>query len=154
MEIYTNKVEETKKLAFTIGRLVNPPFFIALKGDLGAGKTAFTQGLAEGLETDPSLYVTSPTYNIVQIYPGDKQLVHCDLYRISDIDELELTGFFDAVEEPPSVAAIEWPERIEDDFEFDIIIDIKIMTGDKREISLISCGLKGLHLIEKLRSFR
>ena len=152
LKITTTSPGETQELAEKIGSLLDTSFYIALKGDLGAGKTAFTQGLAKGLETDPSSYVTSPTYNIIQIYEGRITLVHADLYRISDIDELELTGFTDILHNEQCVAAVEWPEKIEKNFDFDLIIDIQIPNADKREIKLISCGRKGFHLIDKLGS--
>lgn len=148
IKIYTYNEAETKHIAFELGSKINKPFYIALKGDLGAGKTAFVQGLAEGLKTDPNQYVTSPTYNILQLYQGKQfTLLHADLYRISDIDELELTGFTDILHEQECVLAVEWPQKIEQDFDFDLIVDIKIPNADTREINLISCGLKAKHLI-------
>ncbi|MDY0362564.1 MAG: tRNA (adenosine(37)-N6)-threonylcarbamoyltransferase complex ATPase subunit type 1 TsaE [Desulforegulaceae bacterium] len=149
-EIISENEEFTKKIAENIGKNIESPFYIALKGDLGAGKTAFVQGLAKGLETDPSYYVTSPTYNIIQVYPGRLNLVHADLYRIYGIEELELTGFNDILEETNPVLAVEWPEKIENDFDFDLIIEIKIINFDKRKIRLISCGRKALVLLEKI----
>lgn len=152
IEIITNSPEETKELAKKIGINLNGSFYMALKGDLGAGKTAFTQGLAQGLEVDPKYYVTSPTYNILQTYNGKIMLLHADLYRISDIDELELTGFADLINDHECVAAIEWPERIENDFQFDLIVEIQIENLEKRKIKLISSGRKGIHLINQLSS--
>ncbi|MCB9493839.1 MAG: tRNA (adenosine(37)-N6)-threonylcarbamoyltransferase complex ATPase subunit type 1 TsaE [Desulfobacteraceae bacterium] len=149
-ELISENEEFTKKIAENIGKNIESPFYIALKGDLGAGKTAFVQGLAKGLETDPSYYVTSPTYNIIQVYPGRLNLVHADLYRIYGIEELELTGFNDILEETNPVLAVEWPEKIENDFDFDLIIEIKIINSDKRKIRLISCGRKALVLLEKI----
>jgi len=149
-ELIVDTEQQTKKLAENIGKNIDSPFYIALKGDLGAGKTAFVQGLAKGLETDPAYYVTSPTYNIIQIYPGRLNLVHADLYRIFGIEELELTGFNDILDEANPVLAVEWPEKIEKDFDFDLIIEIKIINSDKRKIRLISCGRKALVLLEKI----
>lgn len=149
-KIYTKNEAETKKIASDLGSKIDAPFYIALKGDLGAGKTAFVQGLAKGLKTDPDQYVTSPTYNILQLYQGKQfTLLHADLYRISDIDELELTGFTDILHEKDCVLAVEWPQKIEQDFDFDLVVDIKIPDADTREINLISCGLKAKHLIDK-----
>ncbi len=141
--------KETQKLAFETGLLINTPFYIALKGELGAGKTCFVQGLAKGLETAPDIYVTSPTYNIIQTYNGRIKLVHADLYRIFDIDELELTGFTDIIAEE-SVLCVEWPDKIEKDFHFDLIIEIEIIDLKKRKIKLIPCGLKASHLLDNM----
>jgi tRNA threonylcarbamoyladenosine biosynthesis protein TsaE len=149
-ELTVENEAETKKLAENIAKKITSGFYIALKGDLGAGKTAFVQGLAKGLETDPLYYVTSPTYNIIQIYPGKINLVHVDLYRISGIEELELTGFNDILEEINPVLAVEWPEKIETDFNFDLIIEIKILNADKRKIRLISGGRKAEVLLEEI----
>jgi tRNA threonylcarbamoyladenosine biosynthesis protein TsaE len=150
--IFTSESEDqTKKLARQIGTNTISSFFIGLKGDLAAGKTSFVQGLAQGLGTNPSCYVTSPTYNIIQIYPGKMTLVHADLYRISDIDELELTGFAEIIEQKNTVLAVEWPEKIENDFNFDLIIEFEILKDNQRKINLISCGREGLLLLEKLK---
>ena len=84
---------------------------IALIGALGAGKTLFVKGLAEGLGIDPER-VTSPTYVIASEYPlrGARKLAHVDLYRLKDADELEATGFVDLLE-PGVILAIEWGDR-------------------------------------------
>ncbi|MDY0131521.1 MAG: tRNA (adenosine(37)-N6)-threonylcarbamoyltransferase complex ATPase subunit type 1 TsaE [Desulforegulaceae bacterium] len=149
-EFVLENEKQTKNLAKNLGENIKPPFYIALKGDLGAGKTTFVQGLAKGIETDPAYYITSPTYNIIQTYPGKTFLIHSDLYRIYGIEELELTGFNDLLEEQNSVLAVEWPEKIENDFDFDLIIEFKITSFDKRKIRLISCGRKAELLLKKI----
>lgn len=84
---------------------------LALVGPLGAGKTLFVQGLAEGLGIDPAR-VTSPTFVIAAEYPrsGDRRLHHVDLYRVQSNSELEQTGFLDLLE-PGAVVAVEWADR-------------------------------------------
>jgi tRNA threonylcarbamoyladenosine biosynthesis protein TsaE len=84
---------------------------IALIGELGAGKTLFVKGLAEGLGIEPER-VTSPTYVIASEYPvqGGRKLAHVDLYRIKSADELEGTGFADLLG-PGVILAIEWGDR-------------------------------------------
>ena len=87
---------------------------ISLCGPLGAGKTLFVKGLAEGLGVDPA-GVTSPTFAIAAEYPfgPDRRLVHADLYRLADAAELETAGYLDWLE-PGAVVAIEWGDRLPD----------------------------------------
>jgi tRNA threonylcarbamoyladenosine biosynthesis protein TsaE len=87
---------------------------ISLCGPLGAGKTLFVKGLAEGLGVDPA-GVTSPTFAIAAEYPfgADRRLVHADLYRLADAAELEAAGYLDWLE-PGAVIAIEWGDRLPD----------------------------------------
>ena len=85
---------------------------VALVGKLGAGKTAFVQGLASGLGLDAQT-VASPTFVIASEYPlpGGRRLAHVDLYRVRDEDELELVGFSD-LEGPGTILAVEWADRL------------------------------------------
>jgi tRNA threonylcarbamoyladenosine biosynthesis protein TsaE len=88
--------------------------FISLCGPLGAGKTLFVKGLAEGLGVDPA-GVTSPTFAIAAEYRfgADRLLIHADLYRLADAAELEAAGYLDWLE-PGAVVAIEWGDRLPD----------------------------------------
>ncbi len=87
---------------------------VALIGPLGAGKTVFAQGLAEGLGVDPA-QVASPSFVIASEYPlaGGRRLAHVDLYRVGSRDELDATGFLDLLE-PGAVVAVEWADRVPD----------------------------------------
>ncbi|MCA9522232.1 MAG: tRNA (adenosine(37)-N6)-threonylcarbamoyltransferase complex ATPase subunit type 1 TsaE, partial [Myxococcales bacterium] len=87
--------EQTRSLAEALGRLIGVGDVIALVGDLGAGKTCFVQGLALGLGCDPTVTVASPTFTIVNCYPGPVLLQHLDLYRLGSGDELEMVGLRD-----------------------------------------------------------
>ncbi|MDJ0851872.1 MAG: tRNA (adenosine(37)-N6)-threonylcarbamoyltransferase complex ATPase subunit type 1 TsaE [Myxococcota bacterium] len=89
---------------------VREPLVVALVGPLGAGKTAFVQGLAAGLGIDPTL-VASPTFVIASEYDGpEERLAHVDLYRVESVGELEAAGFLDLLE-PGVVIAVEWADR-------------------------------------------
>ena len=111
MEWVTHSPEETISLAEKIGRKLHAGDILAYFGDLGAGKTTFTRGLAVGMGLPDR--VTSPTFNLVHAYGMPPlQLVHFDMYRISGEEELETTGFYDYAPEE-SVFAIEWAENIE-----------------------------------------
>ena len=106
----TNSPAETHALAKKIGAALRPGTCVAFFGGLGAGKTTFTRGLAEGLGL-PDL-VSSPTFALVNEYRGDKiTLYHFDMYRISTEEGLESTGFYDYDFEN-NVAAVEWSENI------------------------------------------
>ena len=105
----TNSPEETIALAEKLGALLRPGDCIAYRGDLGAGKTTFTRGLALGMGLGDC--VTSPTFALVHEYGGGK-LIHFDMYRITDENELETTGFYD-YPQAESVFAVEWSENID-----------------------------------------
>ena len=88
-EIVTHSAEETTALAFKIGELITGSSVITLEGDLGAGKTTFTKGLAKGLGIERN--VNSPTFTIIKEYKGRLPLYHMDVYRVED--EYEYLGF-------------------------------------------------------------
>lgn len=113
-KITSLNVEETQRIAAALAKVVVPGTVIALEGDLGAGKTHFTQGLARGLGVGEA--VTSPTFNVMSVYDqGRLPLYHFDLYRLEDALELEDIAFYDYVE-ADGVSCIEWaakfPEEI------------------------------------------
>lgn len=103
--------EETRHIGQIIGEMAEAGAIIALRGDLGSGKTALVQGLAKGLEVPQSYYITSPSYTLVNEYPGRLPLFHIDLYRLSDVD-FEDIGLYDILDAHSGVVAIEWAERL------------------------------------------
>lgn len=111
MEYVSNSAEETFRLGEKTGREARPGDIYCLDGDLGVGKTVFTQGLARGLSVED--YVNSPTFNIVKEYEGRLPLYHFDLYRIGDPSEMEEIGYEDYFY-GHGVTVIEWPERAEE----------------------------------------
>ncbi len=112
MQITTHSADETQALGQKLASRLAPGDVIAYFGDLGAGKTAFTRGLAQGLGiTDP---VTSPTYTIVNEYlSGRIPLFHFDMYRLSSSDELFDIGWEDYLSRG-GICAVEWSENVED----------------------------------------
>lgn len=135
-EFITHSPEETIALAENIGRLLRAGDCIAYYGDLGAGKTTFTRGIAKGMGLPDE--VSSPTFAIVNEYHGKGRLslYHFDMYRIMGSDELETTGFYDYPMEE-SVFAVEWSENIEDAFPDDVIrINIERIDDDTRKITI------------------
>ena len=112
MELYSRNPAETRALARALAREIDPGgLVIALVGPLGAGKTVFAQGLAEGLDVDEGL-VSSPSFVIANELktPGGLRLVHADLYRVESEGELESAGWLDWLANG-SVVAVEWGDR-------------------------------------------
>jgi tRNA threonylcarbamoyladenosine biosynthesis protein TsaE len=106
----SNSEDETRRIAATLAASLQPGAVLLLSGELGAGKTAFVRGLAEGLGLDPA-DVTSPTFTLVHEYrQGPLPLVHVDLYRLDRVDLDELGMDSDLAER--GVLAIEWAERL------------------------------------------
>lgn len=112
MTIETWSAQETRQLGRRMGQEAKPGDVICLVGDLGVGKTVFTQGFAEGLGiTEP---VSSPTFTIVQTYDeGRLPFYHFDVYRIADVEEMEEIGFDEYIF-GEGVCLIEWANRIEE----------------------------------------
>lgn len=118
MEIFSNSPMDTEKIGKNLAKTLKGNEIIALYGDLGVGKTAFTRGIADyfGLKNQ----VSSPTFAIVNEYTMDKfNLYHFDMYRITSFEDLESTGFFDYMGN--NVLIIEWSENIENYLLKDII---------------------------------
>lgn len=112
MVIETNSAKETFELGVQIGQKCVPGEVYTLIGDLGAGKTVFTQGLAKGLEIDEP--ISSPTFTIVQVYEeGRLPFYHFDVYRIGDVEEMDEIGYDDYIY-GQGVCLIEWANLIEE----------------------------------------
>ena len=127
MEFLTNSPEETEKVGAALGKILTAGTVIAYRGDLGAGKTAFTRGLARGLGYGEP--VTSPTYTIVNEYLGGRlPLFHFDMYRLASSDDLWDIGWEDYLDRG-GVAAVEWSENVDDAMENAVYVTIH-KTGD------------------------
>ena len=139
MEIITNSPAETEDAGASLAARLEPGSVIAFTGDLGAGKTAFTRGLARGLGVTER--VTSPTFTIVNEYEGERlPLFHFDMYRLGSSDELFDIGWEDYLRRG-GVCAVEWSENIEDALEEDAIrVDIRRGEYDDQRIITISGG--------------
>ena len=134
MEFITNTPEETEKVGAALAQKLQPGTVLAFEGDLGAGKTAFTRGLARGLGyTQP---VTSPTYTIVNEYLGGRlPLFHFDMYRLSSSDDLWDIGWEDYLDRG-GICAVEWSENVADAMENAIRIRIEKRGEDTRQITI------------------
>ena len=134
MNYLTNSPEETEAVGEALGRVLTPGTVIAYKGDLGAGKTAFTRGLARGLGCKE--LVTSPTYTIVNEYLGGRlPLFHFDMYRLGSSEDLFDIGWEDYLERN-GVCAVEWSENVEDAMEDAMVITIEKLGDSQRNIIL------------------
>ena len=134
MEFITNAPEETEQIGEKLGRVLTPGTVIAYRGDLGAGKTAFTRGLARGLGANDR--VTSPTYTIVNEYLGGRMpLFHFDMYRLGSSDELFDIGWEDYLARN-GVCAVEWSERVADAMEAPLVICIEKTGETSRKITI------------------
>lgn len=142
MQYHTSSVEETETLGQRLAQTLEAGTVIAFTGDLGAGKTAFTRGLARGLGIAGR--VTSPTFTIVNEYEGGRlPLFHFDMYRLGSSDELYDIGWEDYLARG-GVCAVEWSENVEDALEGDILrVELRRGGADSERIITIE-GAKGL----------
>lgn len=127
--------QDTHRAGLEIGSALSNPAIMSLTGPLGAGKTVFVRGLAEGLGCEPA-QVSSPTFALIHEYPkGRWPLVHMDLYRLQSTSELTNLGLDDYLAEP-IVAAIEWGERFEQELPQETIRLHFTIEGDGRRITI------------------
>ena len=144
MVFLTNSPTETETVGAALAQRLTPGTVIAYRGDLGAGKTAFTRGLARGLGIqDP---VTSPTYTIVNEYLGGRlPLFHFDMYRLHSADDLFDIGWDDYLERG-GVCAVEWSENVEDALEDPITVTIEKLGEQSRKITVTGGELDDISL--------
>ena len=134
MQFVTCCAEQTEAVGEALGKVLKPGTVIAYEGDLGAGKTAFTRGLARGLGCREG--VTSPTYTIVNEYLGGRMpLFHFDMYRLGSEDELFDIGWDDYLERG-GICAVEWSENVWGAMEDAIVITITRLDEDTRKIDI------------------
>ncbi len=139
MEFISNSPAETEAVGEALGRRLTPGAVVAFTGDLGAGKTAFTRGLARGLGVGER--VTSPTFTIVNEYLGGRlPLFHFDLYRLNTAEELYDIGWEDYLARG-GVCAVEWSEHMDGALEPDAIrVDIRRGENDGQRVITIQEG--------------
>ena len=131
----TQSPQETEKLGFSLAQKLQSGTVIAYRGDLGAGKTAFTRGIARGLGITDS--VTSPTYTIVNEYlTGKMPLFHFDMYRLHSADDLFDIGWEDYLERG-GICAVEWSENVEEAMENAIFVTIEKLGDTSRKITIL-----------------
>ena len=148
--VSTQSSEETAELAQKAGQRIREGTVLCLIGDLGAGKTLFTQNLVKMLGVDTE--VTSPTFSLMNVYEGICPILHFDLYRIEKEDELDELGFYEYVEEPGGIVIIEWadkfPEALPD--EYVTVTFEKTDSANERNISFACHGEKDKDFLKEL----
>ena len=134
MQYVTNSPEETEELGCRLAKNLQSGDIVAFTGDLGAGKTAFTRGIAKGLGITGA--VVSPTFTIVNEYTGGSlPLFHFDMYRLSTSDDLFDIGWEDYLERG-GVCAVEWSENVPDAMEGAVFVTIEKTGEDSRKIRI------------------
>jgi tRNA threonylcarbamoyladenosine biosynthesis protein TsaE len=148
--VVTRSSEETVQLGAKLGRLLAPGDFIALEGELGAGKTQFTKGIAIGLQVDADTPVTSPTYTILNIYQGRLPLYHFDLYRLhgpEDIEELGFEEYFFG----KGACVVEWAERLGGDLPAQVLtVSLSHVGVEERTVTFSAAGGRASALVAEL----
>lgn len=150
-EFETRSHDQTAALGRALGRRMNQGHVLLLFGDLGSGKTAFAQGLAGGLDVPSTCTVTSPTYTLINEYPGRIPFYHVDLYRLPgpvDPEELGLLELFDE----NGIVAVEWAQRLHAADRPPCRLDLHFsITGDtSRSIRIIAYGLDPSDLLNDI----
>lgn len=147
--IISRSPEETLHFGALLGRHVTKGSVIALSGELGTGKTCIAQGIAKGLRVPEHLYVTSPTYVLVNEYAGSLRLFHLDLYRIDNVAQLDDIGI-DEMLNSDDVIVIEWAEKIGDVLPKErLFVSISIIDDQTRGFHLTASGQSAVDLLER-----
>ncbi len=140
---------ETRDLGRRLGHLARPGLVVLLSGDLGAGKTCFAQGVAEGLEIPADSPVTSPSYTLLNVYAGRLPLYHFDLYRLSRVEDLEDLGY-DEVAEGDGVTLVEWADRLSTPLPASLRVVLGRIDATHRELSFEAGDAVGSELLAVL----
>lgn len=150
LQLTTGSSEETERLGTAIGSLLRPGSFLALRGGLGGGKTCLTRGLVTALAPQSSALVASPTYAIMNIYPGTTPVYHFDFYRLTgddDVVELGFEEFFYG----DGVSVVEWSERLSGLIPADALtLMFEYVSENRRLITVTGSGGKSVKVIEQL----
>jgi tRNA threonylcarbamoyladenosine biosynthesis protein TsaE len=151
LHITTFSADETHALGKAIGEWIAGKTVIAFTGDLGAGKTLLVQGLARGLEVSEAYYVTSPTYTLINEYPGRHTLFHIDLYRIEGETDMEEIGLLEILD-GDGVIAVEWAERLRHNLPVERLdVRLTILEDAVRKITFSAYGQRATNLLKKLK---
>jgi tRNA threonylcarbamoyladenosine biosynthesis protein TsaE len=130
-DVVTNSPAETEREGILLGERLRAGDVVLLTGELGAGKTTFVRGVAEG--TGSKAHVASPTFQLVRVYPGRIQLAHIDLYRVESSAELRDLGLEELATQ--GAVVVEWGERL--DVDGAALIHIEHLGGDRRLIRTV-----------------
>jgi len=149
VELMSFSADETKGLGERLGLQLQPGDFISLKGDLGAGKTHFVQGVARGLAVPEEYRVTSPTYTLLNIFPGRLPLYHFDLYRLAGSNEVAELGF-DEYFYGSGACLVEWAERLGTEEPDDsLVISFSYLDEGRRQLRFTARGERSAKLLRQ-----
>ena len=150
LDFISRSPEQSRRMGMRLGAILKEGDIVCLQGDLGAGKTTFVQGLAQGWGTlDP---VTSPTFIIVNMYrrPDESQLFHLDTYRLESAPEAEMLDLDEML--ATGALVIEWPERIESILPKNRLwINLEYIAEEQRRLQFTAQGSHYQNMIEKIR---
>jgi len=150
LQITTGSPDETEALGACIGSLLTPGSFLALKGDLGGGKTCLTRGVVASLAPQSAHLVASPTYAIMNCYHGSTPVYHFDFYRLTGDDDIADLGFEEYFY-GDGVCVVEWSERLAELMPADALtLLFEYGEGDRRRITITSAGQKSDTVLELL----
>lgn len=150
LQLTTGSSEETERLGIAIGSLLLPGSFLALQGDLGGGKTCLTRGLVAALAPESSGLVASPTYAIMNSYPGATPVYHFDFYRLTGDDDIVELGFEEYFY-GDGVSVVEWSERLSELLPADTLTLLFEYAGEEqRRITISGSGSRSDTVVEQL----
>jgi tRNA threonylcarbamoyladenosine biosynthesis protein TsaE len=151
----TRSSEQSTALGRIVGQQLNSGLSLLLYGDLGSGKTAFSQGLARGLDVPEVYAITSPTYTLINEYPGRLPFYHVDLYRLKDPIDPEELGL-DEIMEENVVVAVEWSDRLHPQDRPSQRLDLFFsVTGEnQRSVNINGYGLGASNLLNHPDTYR
>ena len=152
MIVITRSPRETEDIGRKLGSLLDKGAFVALFGDLGGGKTCFTRGIVATAAVESSHLVASPTFAIMNEYPGTVPIYHFDFYRLASGHEISELGFDDYFQ-GDGICIAEWSERLGDMLpEAHIKVTLEHAGGDCRKITIVAGSPHSQVLIDKLKS--
>lgn len=150
MRIVTCSPLETEQLGYRLGRILRPGSFLALRGGLGGGKTCFTRGVVSSLAPKSAHMVASPTFAIMNSYPGEVPIHHFDFYRLSGDDDIAELGFEEYFH-GNGVCVVEWSERLETLMPSDhLVVEFEYLEDDQRLITITANGTISVEMLGQL----
>jgi tRNA threonylcarbamoyladenosine biosynthesis protein TsaE len=149
--VITSSTEQTEDLGRILGGLLEAGDLVCLYGDLGAGKTHFSFGIAQGLEVKEQ-YITSPTFTFVNEYQGRIPFYHIDLYRLQEPSQLESIGFEEYIDSD-GATVIEWAERADEELPGEMLsVYLSHVSENDREVGFFAEGERYEKLLQDLKT--
>ncbi len=148
-QVDTGSADETRSLGRLFGEHAVAGLVVLLNGDLGAGKTCFSQGVASGLGVPEDSPVTSPTYTLLNIHFGRFPLYHFDLYRLARVDDLADLGY-DEFAEGDGLTLVEWADRMTEALSASMVISIDHVTEHQRKLCFEAFDHQGEEVLRQI----